>query len=157
MLATTRKSEYLFVLFFIFFLSSAAFNNSTWRFSNVRKKKQIKSWRYEIANDRGSERWKYIKHKFQNVSCGRALCVCMSLKDSYVYEFIHVQVHNSCICNTRHALLCSPLYTFRTCAHRKFFTFHDSADRYHYMRYEKSKIFFTLESKLSKFRSIRII
>lgn len=31
-----------------------------------------------------------------------------------------------------------------TCAHRKFFTFHDSADRYHYMRYEKSKIFFTL-------------
>lgn len=58
--------------------------------------------------------------------------------------------------HTHHALLYSPLYAC-TCAHRKFFTFHDSADRYRYMRHEKSKIFFTLVETFLKFQFLRII
>lgn len=87
---TTRNSENISLLYLFFFF---LFDNSTWQFSNAQKKdtNHKKSTTQDRKRPRGSERWKYIKHKFQNVSCGRALCICIRLRDLYMY--IHAYMY----------------------------------------------------------------
>lgn len=99
------------------------------------KMRAMKNRRHEIANGRGSERWKYIKHKFQNVGCGRVLCVCIRLRAVHVHNIERCIIHTS---RTSRAAIFASLRAHRA----NFFTFYDNADYRVTRQHEELKIFF---------------